>query len=164
MSSQSPGAAGSTAPETQPAPRLRQRIFNLLPAAELAIALGAILGASVRFTASSLAGPLTTPSIPFGTLAVNILGCFLIGIAQTLFLELIHARREVQLFVSVGFLGGLTTFSTVSVETVQLIQFGAPALAAGYQLVSLFGGISAALLGVAAAQIGYRSFSRRRSA
>jgi CrcB protein len=164
MSSQSPRAAGPTGPDPQPASRRRQRRFNLLPAAELAIALGAILGASVRFTASSMAGPLTTASLPLGTLAVNILGCFLIGIAQTLFLELIRVRREVQLFVSVGFLGGLTTFSSVSVETVQLIQFGAPALAAGYQVVSLFGGIGAALLGVAVAQIGYRSLSGRRGA
>jgi fluoride exporter len=162
MPSQSPGAAGSTDPEMQPAGRWRERLFSILPVAELAIALGAILGTSVRFTASSLAGPLTTASMPLGTLAVNVGGCFLIGIAQTLFLELIQVRREVQLFVSVGFLGGLTTFSTVSVETVQLIENGALPLAAGYLLTSLFGGIMAALLGVIVAQIGYRSFRRRR--
>ncbi len=143
------------------APERREGNFCArLPATELAIALGAMLGAGARFTVGNLAGSFAPAGMPFGTLAVNLVGCLLIGIMQTLFLDLIQVRREVQLFVSVGFLGGLTTFSTVSVETVRLIQSGALPTAAGYQVISLIGGVVAAFLGIMLAQVGYRMLTR----
>jgi fluoride exporter len=120
-----------------------------LPPTEFAIALGAVLGASTRFTITSLAAPLHPAGLPLGTLLVNVIGCFFIGAAQTLFLELINVRRELQVLVTVGFLGGLTTFSSVSVEMVRLIQAGALSVAAAYQLGSLVGGVVAVLAGIA---------------
>lgn len=132
------------------------------PPAELAIALGAILGASARFGVGTLVGPIAPQGLPVATLAVNLVGCLLIGAMQTLFLDLVRVRRELQLFVSVGFLGGLTTFSSVSVETVRLIQAGRLATAAGYMLVSLAGGVLAALLGIALAHAAHRGMARRR--
>lgn len=135
-----------------------------LPTSEAAIALGAVLGASARFTISSMAGPFAPQGLPLGTLTVNLVGCLLIGMMQTLFLELISVRREVQLFVAVGLLGGLTTFSSVSVESVRLIQAGALPSAASYQLISLVGGVLAALLGIVLAHLGQRALVGRRHA
>ncbi|PDW01052.1 fluoride efflux transporter CrcB [Candidatus Chloroploca asiatica] len=120
-----------------------------LPSTELAIALGAVLGASTRFTLTTLVAPMHPAGLPLGTLLVNLIGCFFIGAAQTLFLELISVRRQIQVLVTVGFLGGLTTFSSVSVELVRLIQAGALPIAAAYQLGSLVGGIVAVLAGIA---------------
>jgi fluoride exporter len=122
--------------------------------------MGAVLGASTRFTVGRLAASLAPPGLPLGTLIVNLVGCLLIGIMQTLFLDLIRVRREVQLFVSVGFLGGLTTFSSVSVESVRLIQTGALSLVASYQLISLLGGLLAALLGITLAHVCHRALAR----
>lgn len=150
--------------QTEPAPLPRCWLFPILPSTEVAIALGGVLGASTRFTVSSLAGPFSPAGLPPGTLAVNLVGCLLIGAMQTLFLDLIRVRREVQLFVSVGFLGGLTTFSSVSVESVKLIQSGALLVAATYQIFSLAGGVLAALLGIVLAHGVYRTlvqWSRR---
>ncbi len=128
----------------------------LLPSTEFAIALGAVLGASTRFTITSLVASLQPVGLPLGTLLVNVIGCFFIGVAQTLFLELISVRRELQVLVTVGFLGGLTTFSSVSVELVRLIQAGALPIAAAYQLGSLVGGIVAVLAGIALARAIHR--------
>ncbi len=147
------GAARALAGAGRPARRWR---LAALPTSEAAIAVGAVLGASARFTISSMAGPFAPQGLPLGTLTVNLVGCLLIGMMQTLFLELINVRREVQLFVAVGLLGGLTTFSSVSVESVRLIQAGALPSAASYQFISLFGGVLAALLGIVLAQLGHR--------
>ncbi|MBP1467014.1 fluoride efflux transporter CrcB [Candidatus Chloroploca sp. M-50] len=133
----------------------------LLPSTELAIALGAVLGASTRFTLTSLLAPLHPAGLPLGTLLVNVIGCFFIGAAQTLFLELISVRRQIQVLVTVGFLGGLTTFSSVSVELVRLIQAGALPTAAAYQFGSLVGGVVAALVGIVLARLLHRLVSAR---
>jgi CrcB protein len=68
-------------------------------------------------------------------------------------------QRGLQLFVSVGFLGGLTTFSSVSVESVRLIQSGALLLFVSYQLLSLLGGALMVALGMALAHRLGRLFS-----
>jgi CrcB protein len=130
----------------------------------VAIALGAVIGAALRVSVGWLAAPFVPAGVPLGTLLVNLVGCLLIGIAQTLFLDLIRVRPEVQAFVTVGLLGGLTTFSSVSVETIHMIEQGALGLALGYQLLSLSGGIAAVLLGMALARRGHRWAQRRRAA
>jgi fluoride exporter len=133
----------------------------LPPRGDLAIAAGAVLGAGARAMLTGLIAPLAPDGLPLGTLAVNLLGCLLIGLMQTLFLELLSLPRELQLLVSVGFLGGLTTFSSVSVELVRLIQGGSPSLAALYLGLSLLGGAAAALLGSGAARLALRAGRRR---
>lgn len=130
----------------------------------LALALGAVVGASTRFTVATLLAPFAPLALPVATLAVNLLGCLLIGAAQTLFLERARVRREVQLLVTTGFLGGLTTFSSVSVESVRLIQNGALLTAAGYWLISLLGGAGAVILGTALLNLGFRIAQRVRGA
>ncbi|PDW04302.1 fluoride efflux transporter CrcB [Candidatus Viridilinea mediisalina] len=119
----------------------------------LAVAIGAIIGATVRYAFTSLAGPFNLTSLPYGTLAANIMGCLLIGLFQTIFLSRPNLPRELQRFVSVGCLGGLTTFSTVSVELVQLAAGGALASAAAYFILSLSGGLLAALVGIQLAHL-----------
>lgn len=133
----------------------------LPPRADLAIAAGAVLGASTRYNLSGLLGSLAPASLPLGTLAVNLLGCLLIGMAQTVFIAMLKLPRELQLFVSVGFLGGLTTFSSVSVELVLLIQAGTLTGAALYLALSLLGGAVATLLGIGTARLSLRIYAGR---
>jgi fluoride exporter len=134
----------------------------LPPRADLAIAAGAVLGAGTRSTLGDLLASLAPYGLPLGTLGVNILGCLLIGMAQTFFIALLKLPRELQLFVSVGFLGGLTTFSSVSVELVLLIQTGMPASAALYLALSLLGGVVAALLGIGTARLSLHIYGGHR--
>ncbi|RRR72815.1 MAG: CrcB family protein [Candidatus Viridilinea halotolerans] len=114
---------------------------------DLAIAAGAILGATARYTLSGIF------TMPYGTLAVNILGCLLIGLFQTIFLARPHLPRAWQRFIAVGGLGGLTTFSTVSVELVQFAAAGNLSFATRYLALSLGGGIGAAIVGIALARL-----------
>jgi fluoride exporter len=139
--------------------RRGRRWSDPLPRQEAAIAGGAIVGVGARFAITSMV-PLAA-GLPLGTLVVNLLGCLLIGVMQTLFLELIAVRREAQLFVSVGLLGGFTTFSTISVETIDLLRHGAIATALLYQAISLIGGALAVLAGIVIAHALHHR--RRRS-
>ncbi len=147
----------------QPSLKLnRAYLVQVLPRYELAISIGAICGASIRFTLSSMLSQFVPSGIPLGTLCINLIGCFLIGIFQTLFLDLIAVRRELQLLTSVGFLGGLTTFSSMSVETIHLIQSDQITLALIYQGLLLAGGVTTGLLGIVSAYLGYRCFLSRK--
>lgn len=91
-----------------------------------AIALGAALGAWLRFGLGSAFNP-THPHLPLGTLASNLIGGYLIGIAVAYFADHPGVTQETRLFIVTGFLGGLTTFSTFSAETVGMLlkeQYG----------------------------------------
>lgn len=144
--------------------RGHNRLRNGLPRRhEIAVSAGAILGVGARFLISTLSQQHVPATWPSGTFAINLLGCVGIGIMQTLFLDLAAVRRELQLFVSVGLLGGFTTFSTFSVETVQLVQAGRYAAALGYQVASLMGGLLATILGITIAHAAHRRISRWRS-
>lgn len=141
---------------------MRYRLFAILPSTELTIACGAVLGATTRVAIGELSRPVPSVGLPIGTLIVNLLGCLLIGVVQTLLLELIGMRRRLQLFVSVGFLGGLTTFSSVSVESVRLIQSGAFLLFVSYQILSLLGGALMAVVGILLTHRLYQLFGQQQ--
>ncbi|HEX5359664.1 MAG TPA: fluoride efflux transporter CrcB [Fluviicoccus sp.] len=99
----------------------------------IAIGGGAALGAVCRWQLGVWLNALS-PSIPLGTLAANLIGGYLIGIAVAVFALLTDLSPLWRLLVVTGFLGGLTTFSTFSAEVVTLLQaerFGAMALAIG---------------------------------
>jgi CrcB protein len=103
------------------------------------IGLGGFLGSIARYGLASLVQTKTESLFPYGTMLVNIIGCFLIGLLMTLFQERIVVSQNIRLFVIIGILGGFTTFSSFSYDTFALMKsgnlFGA-GLNAG---VSLFG-------------------------
>lgn len=90
-------------------------------AAFAAIGIGAALGAWGRWILGLWLNPLFV-QVPMGTLAANLVGGYLIGVAVAVFHIHVDLPPEVRLFCVTGFLGGLTTFSTFSAEVVSLIQ------------------------------------------
>jgi CrcB protein len=106
------------------------------------IALGGALGSVLRFLMVSAIGA------PWGTIAVNVVGSLAIG---ALFV-LLDARAGWQLFLMTGCLGGFTTFSAFSLDTLKLIEGGQPAQAALYVLGSVALSLLAVALGVALAR------------
>jgi CrcB protein len=101
----------------------------------LFIALGGATGASARYLASSWAHRLWEGSLPVGTLLVNMLGSFCIGVLFVL-LEKQVLHQDWRGVLMVGFLGAFTTFSTFSLETITLIESGELSLALLYALGS----------------------------
>jgi fluoride exporter len=87
----------------------------------LSVFLGAGLGACLRWGLGSLLNPLF-PTVPLGTLAANLVGGYLVGIAIAYFALRTSLPPEARLFAITGFLGGLTTFSTFSAEVVSLLS------------------------------------------
>ena len=96
----------------------------------IAIAGGGAVGALARFWVSGGVYRLLGRAFPWGTLAANLIGSFLMGLLFVLFLERLATGPEVRSAVLVGFLGAFTTFSTFSIETLTLIQEGYPLRAA----------------------------------
>ncbi len=91
----------------------------------VSIMLGGAFGAIARYLLSNLVYDWLGRSFPYGTLSVNILGSFLMGLLTIFFLQKAHLDPAIRLGVLVGFLGSLTTFSTFSLDTLDLIQEGA---------------------------------------
>lgn len=87
----------------------------------LAIGVGAALGAWLRWGLGLWLNPLF-PTLPMGTLAANLLGGYLIGLAMAFFASYTGLAPEARLLVITGFLGGLTTFSTFSAEIFTLLS------------------------------------------
>lgn len=89
----------------------------------VAIGLGAALGAWLRWGLGLLFNPVL-PELPLGTLSANLVGGYLVGLAVAFFMHYPGMAPEWRLFAITGFLGGLTTFSTFSAETVTLLMRG----------------------------------------
>ena len=87
----------------------------------LSIGIGGFIGAILRFSISGWITKLTTPNFPFGTLSVNILGSFIMGILFIYFQHTTLSPTQKALFIT-GLLGALTTFSTFSLDTVLLME------------------------------------------
>jgi CrcB protein len=89
----------------------------------IAVGLGAAIGAWLRWGFGMWFNP-ALPELPLGTLAANLVGGYLVGLAVAFFTQHSGLAPEWRLFAITGFLGGLTTFSTFSAETVTLLMRG----------------------------------------
>jgi len=115
-------------------------------AGALAVAGGAVLGAWSRWLLAMVLNSAGA-SLPLGTLAANLAGGLLIGVAMAWFAAHPFVAPEWRLFAVTGFLGGLTTFSTFSGESLALMQKGEFTAAAIHSAVHLFGCLAAAAIG-----------------
>ena len=113
----------------------------------LAVGTGAALGAWLRWGLGALLNPIL-PSIPMGTLAANLLGGYLVGVAVAVFAQHPGLAPEARLLVITGFLGGLTTFSTFSAEAMHLLTRGEYTLAMVHMVSHLAGSLALTLLGL----------------
>lgn len=113
----------------------------------LAIALGAAIGALLRWYLGLKLNSLM-PNVPPGTLAANLIGGYIIGVAVAYFASAQGIAPEWRLLIITGFCGGLTTFSTFSAETFSLLQTGRVAWALGEIAVHVVGSLLATAAGV----------------
>jgi CrcB protein len=114
----------------------------------LAIASGGALGALLRYWMSAGVYALTGRGFPYGTLAVNVLGSLVMGFLYIWLLERVPGGTAVRAFLLIGLLGAFTTFSTFSIETLNLMEAGQFSRAILNTLVSVVLCIGAAALGV----------------
>lgn len=113
----------------------------------LAVFGGAGCGALLRWWLGGLLNPVF-PTIPLGTLAANLIGGLLVGVASAFFTHNTGVPPELRLLVITGFLGGLTTFSTFSVEVVTLIGRQEYRWAMGAAGVHLVGSLMLTAVGI----------------
>ena len=88
------------------------------------ISLGAIVGANLRYFVAQQAGRFVSPDFPYGTLAINLTGSFVLGFFLTWTSERVLADPRWRLMIAVGFCGGYTTFSSYAYETFALAEKG----------------------------------------
>ena len=117
------------------------------------VGLGGFIGASLRYIISMLCLRWLGTFFPYGTLFVNILGCFLIGFIMELSGGLCPISSNVKLFLTVGILGGFTTFSTLAYETMNMLTKGNYLWGMTNILLNLFLCIVGVILGKYFAQI-----------
>ena len=116
-------------------------------AAFAAVGIGAALGAWMRWGLSAALNHVA-PNLPLGTLAANIIGGYLIGVAVEIFVQHLTLAPEWRLFIVTGFLGGLTTFSTFSAEAVALLTRHEYGWAVAVIAAHLFGSLLMTILGI----------------
>ncbi|AWL12006.1 Putative fluoride ion transporter CrcB [Saliniradius amylolyticus] len=112
------------------------------------IALGGAGGACLRYFISSLALQWFGKGFPFGTLAVNVIGSALMGMVYAALEAEALAGHPWRAFVSIGFIGALTTFSTFSLDTLLLVQQGAWLKAGANVILNVLCCLAAAWLGM----------------
>jgi len=118
----------------------------------MAVAIGGALGSVLRYGLSNWVHSFVGRGFPYGTLAVNVLGCLTMGILFVLLVERMADSAMWRAGLLVGLLGGFTTFSAFSIETFNLIEQGDLAKAAGNMAASLVLCIGATWLGVTLAR------------
>jgi CrcB protein len=115
------------------------------------ICLGGAAGTAARYFVGLWSLERFGAAFPYGTLIINLTGCFLIAVVM----EAAAARswpETTRLAVTVGFLGGFTTYSSFNFETTRLAQTGGQSAAVLYVLATLAGGVAAGILGMLAAR------------
>jgi CrcB protein len=113
-----------------------------------AVAVGGALGCLFRWYLAIYLNRYF-PAIPPGTLAANLIGCYIIGAALAFFASYPSFAPEWRLLLTTGFCGGLTTFSTFSAEVVLLLQSGRSIFALGAVAAHLLGSLAMTFAGIA---------------
>lgn len=117
------------------------------------VAVGGGCGAVARYLVSLWAAERFGAAFPYGTLIANVVGCFIIGVFMTLATERLIVSPYWRLLVTVGFLGGLTTFSSFSYETFKLLEDAQLDLALYNVLLNVCVSFLATWLGMGAARL-----------
>ena len=115
----------------------------------LIVFLGAGIGGALRHGVNVASTRLFGYGFPFGTLIVNVVGSFIMGLFAGFFAYRAGIPQHVRLFLTTGILGGFTTFSTFSLDAAVLIERHSFGLAAGYVVGSVAAGVAALFFGLA---------------
>jgi CrcB protein len=102
------------------------------------VGIGGFIGASIRYIITIQSAKMINSNIPLGTLIVNVVGGFLIGMITELSMSTDLISPDLKLFLTTGIMGGLTTFSTFSIETISLINDGKYLLGVSNILLNVF--------------------------
>jgi fluoride exporter len=116
------------------------------------VSLGGAVGTAARYLLSVWLLRALGPAFPYGTLAVNLIGSFLLGMIVQVGLDSTLLSPTTRLVLGTGVMGGFTTYSTFNYETLQYLQGGAWAMAGLNVAATLLGCLVAGALGVAAAR------------
>ena len=114
----------------------------------IAVAVGGALGSVARYILSGFTTDIVSSSFPWGTLSVNVLGSFLMGAVVTYMALVWNPSAEMRAFLTVGLLGGFTTFSLFSLDIINLWERGASMAAMGYIIASIIVSLLAIILGI----------------
>ena len=109
------------------------------------VAVGGAIGSLLRYYVGQWALRLMGPAFPWGTLTVNVVGCFVIGLFTELIARKFNASVELRLLLVTGFLGGFTTFSAFSLDAISLFERG-EAVAGGVYIAASVGLSMAAVI------------------
>lgn len=115
----------------------------------LLVAFGGAIGAALRHLTNNASLRWLGPGYPWGTLAVNVVGSFLMGAIVELIARRLGASTELRLFLATGILGGYTTFSAFSLDAVLMWERGAAVAALGYVAFSVVLSLAALVGGLA---------------
>lgn len=115
----------------------------------LLVAGGGAIGSLLRYYVGQWALRLAGPAFPWGTLTVNVVGCFVIGVFAEMIARRFDASPELRLLLITGFLGGFTTFSAFSLDAISLFERGAAVSGAVYIVASVGLSMAAVIAGLA---------------
>ncbi len=118
----------------------------------LAVFLGGGAGAVLRYLTGVLALRYLSVNLPAATFAVNIAGCFILGVLFAVFFDRPEVNTSLKLALTAGFCGGLTTFSTFSFEMFEMLKNAQYLQVSVYLILSLAAGLAAVWIGVSCAK------------
>ena len=107
----------------------------------LAVFLGGGTGAVVRYIITDLINRLLPSSMSYGTISTNLIGAFLMGILFYFISSKFLVNEQLKIFITIGFLGGFTTFSSFNLDIYNLIETSNYSLAIAYATISIIGTI-----------------------
>ena len=113
----------------------------------LIVGTGSFIGGAMRYLLSTCMKNVSGQGFPWGTLSVNLLGCFLFGILFAIFNKNASTDNTLYLLLTTGVCGGFTTFSTFANESVQMLQHGNTSGFIGYVATSVIAGFALIALG-----------------